>query len=76
MNTLAAILTQLPSGRTPLPGLALGAAVVLLVAARVGSWRGRHRETLRRGVRMLDHRPMRRLSDRPRPIRSDLSVAG
>jgi hypothetical protein len=76
MITMAAILTQLPSGKAALPYLAVGAAVLLLVAARAGSWRGRHRETLRRGVRLLDKRPMRLVGDRPRPIRADLSVAG
>jgi len=76
MSFMAAIWTELASGRAPLPALAVGAAVLLLVATGVGSWRGRHRETLRRGVRVLDKRRVRLVGDRPRPIRTDLSVAG
>jgi type IV secretory pathway TraG/TraD family ATPase VirD4 len=76
MNSMATILTELRPGGAAVPDLALGAAVLLLVAARVGAWRGRHRETLRRGVRLLDKRPIRLVGDRPRSIRSELSVAG
>jgi len=70
------VVPQTPAVSAGLLALAFGIAALLLLAGKAGLWGLRRRDTLRRGVRMLDKRPLRLSGLRRRPSAADLSVAG
>lgn len=70
------VVTMLPSVSVRVLALMVGLAALLLLAGRAGAWGLRRRETFRRGVRVLDKRPIRLAEHWRRSRAADLSVAG